>query len=106
MSNAPLSTAQIQEVGVAEIKPATADQGREPIPRHIYVSMRLEEISTVIGIMAKERENLTADLKAPPGNAGANLKELRQRRSYLAQRLAILRKEQADLKGERRPGRT
>ena len=64
--------------------------------------MRLEEISTLVTEMAKEREKLTADIKAPPGPDGASLKTLRLRRAYVAQRLAIIRKEQADLNVEKK----
>ena len=84
-----------------EHKPA-ADPVREPIPRRLYVAMRLEEISALVGAMAKEREQATADLKAPPAAEGPNHKQLRQRRAYLAQRLAIVRKEQADLSVEKK----
>ena len=82
-------------------KPA-ADPGREPIPRYVYLAMRLEEISTHVAEMAKEREKLTAELMASPSGPGARHKQLRQRRAYLAERLAIVREEQALLKTERK----
>ena len=85
-----------------EHKPA-ADPVREPIPRRLYVAMRLEEISALVGAMAKEREQATADLKAPPAAEGPNHKQLRQRRAYLAQRLAISERSRRTYPLKRRP---
>jgi hypothetical protein len=82
-------------------KPA-AELGREPIPRKTYVTIRMEEIAARVGEMVNERQKLTADLKAPPGQEGPPHKQLRQRLAYLAQRLVVLRKEQAELAVEKR----
>ena len=75
---------------------------REPVQRRVYLSMRLEEIGVDIAEKAKERERLTADLQNPSRKDGTGHKQLRQRRAYLAERLAMLRKEQADLHAERK----
>jgi hypothetical protein len=83
----------------AKPEPAT-NPSREPIPRHVYVAMRLEEISANLGEMVKEREKLTSDLSAPPGAEGPNHRQLRLRRGYVALRIAIIRKEQAQLNAE------
>ena len=74
----------------------------DPIPRRIYVPLRLEEIAATVAYLAKERADLTTELKAPRRAEGPNHKMLRERRAYIAQRLAILRKEQADLNIERK----
>ena len=86
-----------EEVGKAAPAPS-----REPLPRRIFVQMRLEEIAARIGDMASEREQLTADLKSQPGEGGPVHKKLRQRRAYIAERLAIIRKEQAGLNAEKK----
>ena len=75
---------------------------REPVQRRVYLSMRLEEIGLDIAEKAKERESLTSDLQGPARKEGPSHKQLRQRRAYLAERLAMLRAEQADLHSERR----
>jgi hypothetical protein len=77
------------------------DPGRQSVPRPVYVAMRLEEIATTVGVMAKERERLTVDLKSSSLASGVTQKQLRQRRAYIAMRLAILRREQAALKIEK-----
>ena len=74
----------------------------EPLPRRVFVQMQLEEIATRIAEMAKEREQLTADLKSQPSEGGPIHKAMRQRRVYIAERLAIIRKEQAGLNAERK----
>ena len=50
-------------------------------PRPVYVAMRLEEIFTFVGQMAKERERLTVEIKASVSKADANQKYLRLRRA-------------------------
>jgi septal ring factor EnvC (AmiA/AmiB activator) len=84
-----------------DLAPTTGD-GREPLPRGTYVTLRLEEIAARVGEMVGERQKLTAVLKAPPGQEGAPHKELRQRLAYLAQRLVVIRQEQAELAAEKR----
>jgi hypothetical protein len=102
MSDAIFKSAQILEAKTVDCQLAAADPGRDPIPRRMYISMRLEEISMVVGEMVKERETLTAHLKAPPSKPGPEPKQLRLRRAYLAQRIHILRVEQATLKSEKK----
>ena len=75
---------------------------REPMPRNLYISMRLPEIAAEIAQKAQERERLTSILQDPSRKEEPGQRQLRRRRAYLAERLAILRKEQADLQGERK----
>jgi hypothetical protein len=75
---------------------------RQILPRFIYVTMRLDEISAWIRVMAEERVSITAGLKAPKNEGRSSQKHLRQRRAYLAERLAVARKEQGDLALEKK----
>jgi hypothetical protein len=102
MNDTPETAPAAPESLETEAKVA-ADPAREPIPRQIYVTMRLAEVGSEISEMVKEREKLTADLKAPAGE-GDQKKErpMRQRRGYVALRLAILRKEQSELTAEKK----
>jgi hypothetical protein len=81
---------------------ATHTTAREPVPRRVYISMRLEELAADIAGKAAERERLTSDLKDPSAKDGPGHRQLRQRRAYVAERLAILRQEQADLYAEKK----
>jgi hypothetical protein len=81
---------------------ASAKRKAEPLPRSIYVVMRLEEISRRISELVTEREALTVKLKGRGKEDGTELKDLRQRRAYLVERLAVIRKEQLDLFQERK----
>jgi len=80
----------------------TAGHARAPVPRYIFVTMRLEEINVNISNLAQERERLTSYLQAPSSIDGPSHKQLRLRRAYVAERIDILRKEQADLNLEKR----
>jgi len=88
--------------GHAEAQKAAHNSAPEPAQRRVYLSMRLEEIGVDIADKAGERERLTSNLQDPSRKDAPGTKQLRQRRAYLAERLAILRKEQADLHAERK----
>ena len=79
-----------------------AERVREPVPRRVFIAMRLKEISDQVGMMAQEREGLTSELKSRSDNEGVAHKRLRQRRAYLAERLDMLRREQSELNTERK----
>ena len=75
---------------------------RENMARHVYVEMRLEEIAGRVLAMAAERGQLTSALGGKAGEKGSDIKKQRERRAYLADRLLILRKEQASLSAEKK----
>ncbi len=52
--------------------------------------------------MAAEREQLNTALKGRPDEVGAEIRALRERRSYLATRIDMLRAEQEALRAERK----
>jgi hypothetical protein len=99
----PIAKTASANLTAPESNPKLAsDPTREPIPRRLYVLMRLEEISTRVREMAEEREIITAELKRPLSAEARNNKQLRQRRLYLAERLSIVRSEQASLSLEKK----
>lgn len=72
------------------------------IRRRTYISMRLEEITERIRSLATEREQLTGELKTRSDEQGPEVRRLRERRSYIAARITLLRGEQKTLFAERK----
>jgi hypothetical protein len=79
----------------------TIDEQREPLPRQIYLALRLKEIVAALRSMTAERQSLNAILKDRGGEASKDVRKMRERRGYLAIRINILRAEQQDLVTEK-----
>ncbi len=69
--------------------------------RNRYTQERLREVAGRLKELAAEREGLTATLAARAAETGPEVRDLRDRRSYLGMRIEALRAEQAALKSER-----
>jgi CHASE3 domain sensor protein len=81
--------------------------GRNPslsatIRTRSYVLMRLEELADTVQAHGRERAELTKQIQGTPSDSGPELKKLRERRIYLAKRIAILREEQKTLQSQRK----
>jgi len=84
----------------AENAPKTNDK-REPLPRLVYLSLRLKELAADLQAMVTERQKLNATLKDHAGDPSKDVRKMRERRGYLAIRINILRAEQQGLAAEK-----
>lgn len=85
---------------------AGQDDKREPIPRPLYISLRLKELAAELQAMVTERQNLNTSLKEKATEAGKadgskEVRKMRERRGYLAIRINVLRAEQQSLASEK-----
>jgi hypothetical protein len=74
-----------------------AEDKREPLPRHIYLALRLKELAADLQAMSTERQALNATLKDHLSKSSKEVRKMRERRGYLAIRLNVLRAEQQGL---------
>ena len=90
----------VNSTGAAAKPKAVRDPTCHTVSRCKYISMRLEEIAAEVDEIITRREKLHADLQFEPGKSVPSLAEVRQRRAYLTERLAIIRIERAELNAE------
>jgi hypothetical protein len=70
---------------------------REPLPRQVYLALRLKELATDLHALVSERQNLNVALKDHASASPTDVRKMRERRGYLAIRINVLRAEQQDL---------
>jgi hypothetical protein len=74
---------------------------REPLPRQIYLGLRLKELAADLQSLVTERQSLNATLKDRGGESSKDVRKMRERRGYLAIRINVLRAEQQGLVAEK-----
>jgi hypothetical protein len=74
---------------------------REPLPRQIYLTLRLKELAADLQSLVNERQSLNATLKEHSTGSSKDVRKMRERRGYLAIRVNVLRAEQQGLVAER-----
>ena len=80
---------------------SNSNDKRAPLPRLIYLSLRLKELAADLHAMATERQNLNATLKEHANDPSKDVRKMRERRGYLAIRINVLRAEQQTLAAEK-----
>jgi hypothetical protein len=96
-----LTTTPLDESPGAALPQPARKAPRGPARRHHYVATRLGEIAAEAGEIVKWRDHLFADLKIGADGRAPSRDEVRVRRAYLAERLAIIRMEEAELNAEK-----
>jgi hypothetical protein len=82
------------------VQPQTEDK-REPLPRQVYLALRLKELVAELQSLVMERQKLNLTLKDHDGASSKDVRKMRERRGYLAIRINVLRAEQQGLIAER-----
>jgi hypothetical protein len=67
-----------------------------------YVLMRLAEVADALKSHGSERAELTKRIQGMAGDSASEVRPLRERRAYLAKRIAILHEEQKSLQAQRK----
>jgi hypothetical protein len=88
------SSARVDAAHIVEDK-------REPLPRQIYLALRLKELSSDLQSLVTERQGLNAALKDRDAGSSTDIRKMRERRGYLAIRINVLRAEQQGLVNEK-----
>ena len=78
-----------------------SDAKRDPLPRQVYLSLRLKELAADLQAIVTERQNLNTTLKDRANETSQEVRNMRERRGYLAVRVSILRAEQIALSAEK-----
>ncbi len=74
---------------------------RDPLPRPIYLALRLKELAVDLQSLVTERKKLNATLKDHGSESTKDVRKMRERRGYVAIRINILRAEQQGLVSEK-----
>ena len=82
------------------VPPQTEDK-REPLPRQVYLALRLKDLATELQALVMERQELNLTLKDHVGGSSIEVRKMRERRGYLAIRINVLRAEQQGLVAEK-----
>jgi hypothetical protein len=77
------------------------DDRRDPLPRRIYLSLRLKELVAELQALVTERQNLNTTIKDHASESSKDVHKMRERRGYLAIRINVLRAEQQGLAAEK-----
>ncbi len=96
-----MTTTPLDESTGAALPQTAGESPRGHAPRRLYVATRLGEIAAEAGEIVKWRNHLFADLKSGSHSRAPSREEVRERRAYLAERLAIIRMEEAELNSEK-----